>query len=135
LTGQQGHGLATGIADDRMDKTLFDSAAAFQSDAMRFDYDIQSTTRAVAGNLQPMNRGWSSRRRKLRELIHALKSWLSDGGFQRRRACRTTSIPSIQGTPKLAATLGSSGAVRISIRPPAKVEPFVNRVAFISSKS
>jgi hypothetical protein len=39
------------------------------------------------------------------------------------------------GIPKLAATLGSSGAVRILIRPPAKVEPFVNRVASISSKS
>jgi hypothetical protein len=34
LTGQQWHGLATGIADDRMDKGLFDSAATFQSDAM-----------------------------------------------------------------------------------------------------
>jgi hypothetical protein len=95
-----------------MHKGLFDSAAAFQNDAMRFDYDIQSTTRAVASSLQPMNRGWSSRLGKLRELIHALKSWLtrhlqkspramtrvlSDGGFQRRRASSTTSAPSIQG--------------------------------------
>jgi hypothetical protein len=74
LNGQQVHGLATGIADDRMDKGLFDSAAPFQSDAMRFDYEIQSATRAVAGSLQPMNRGWSSRPSKPRELIHALKS-------------------------------------------------------------
>jgi hypothetical protein len=40
-----------------MDKGLFDSAVAFQSDAMRFDYETQSTTRAVAGGLQSMNRG------------------------------------------------------------------------------
>jgi hypothetical protein len=46
LTGQQGHGLATGIADERMDNGLFDSAAAFQSDAIRFDYEIQSTARS-----------------------------------------------------------------------------------------
>jgi hypothetical protein len=74
LNGQQGHGLATRIADDRMDKGLFDSAAAFQSDAMRFDYETQSTPRAVASSLQLINRGWSSRRSKFRELIHALKS-------------------------------------------------------------
>jgi hypothetical protein len=150
LNGQQGHALARRIADGRMDKGLFDNAAAFQSDAMRFDYETQSTPRAVAGSLQSMNRGWSSRRSKLRELIHAHKSWLTrhlhkspgamtaalnDGGFQRRRPSRATSAPSIQGTPKLAATLGSSGAVRNSIGPPAKVEPFVNPVASISSKS
>jgi hypothetical protein len=69
LAGQQGDGLATGIADDGMHKGLFDSAAAF--------YNIQVTARALAGSLQPMNRGWSSRRSKLRELIHALKSWLT----------------------------------------------------------
>jgi hypothetical protein len=101
LNGQQGHELATQITDDRMDKGLFDSAAVFQSDAMRFEYEIQFTARAVAGSLQSMNRGWSSRRSKPRELIHILKSWLarhlqkspramtaalSDGGFQRRRA-------------------------------------------------
>jgi hypothetical protein len=51
-----------------MDKGLFDSGAAFQSDAMRFDSEIQSTTRAVAGSLQSMNRGWSSRWSKPREL-------------------------------------------------------------------
>jgi hypothetical protein len=60
---------------------------------------------------------------------------LSDGGFQQRRASRIMSAPSIQDTPKLAATLGSSGAVRNSIGPPAKVELFVNRVASIASKS
>jgi hypothetical protein len=65
------------IAEDRMHKGLFDSAAAFQSDAMRFDYDIQFTARAVAGSPQSMNRGWSSKRSKLRELSHALKSWLT----------------------------------------------------------
>jgi hypothetical protein len=60
---------------------------------------------------------------------------LSNGGFQRRRASRTTSVPTIQGIPKLAATLGSSGEFRNSMRQPAKVLRFVNRLAFISSKS
>jgi hypothetical protein len=150
LTGQQGHELAMGITDDRMDKGLFDSAAAFQSDAMGFDYEIQSIARAVAGRLQSMNRRWSSRRSKPRELIHVLKSWLTrhfqkssramgaalnDGRFQRGSASRTTSVPSIQRIPKLAATLGSSGAVRNSIHPPGKAWPFLNQPASISSKS
>jgi hypothetical protein len=61
---------------------------------------------------------------------------LSDGGFQRPRAPRVTSAPSIQRIPELAATIGSSGAVRNSIRTqPEKVWPFVNRAASISSKS
>jgi hypothetical protein len=108
--GQQGDKLATGIADDRMDKGVFDSAADFQSDAMRFDYDIQSTARALAGSLQSMNRGWSSRRSQSRELTHDLKSWLTrhlptslramttalrDGGFQRRLAPRA--LPQFRG--------------------------------------
>jgi hypothetical protein len=79
-----------------------------------------------------MNRGWSSRRSKPRQMIHALKSWLtrhlhkspramtsalSDDGFQRSRAPRALSTPSIHGIPKLGATLGSSGAARNSIPP------------------
>jgi hypothetical protein len=73
LNGQQGHEMAI-IAHERMNKGLFDSAAAFQSDAMRFDDEIQSTMRAVAGRLQLMKRGWSSRRSRSKELIHTLKS-------------------------------------------------------------
>jgi hypothetical protein len=113
------------IADNRMDKGLCDSAAAFQSDAMRFDYEIQSTTRAIAGSLQSMNRGGFSRRSKLRELSHALKSWLTRH---------------LQKSPR--AMTDSSAAARLALRafpqfkeaPPAEVEPFVNRVASISSK-
>jgi hypothetical protein len=57
---------------------------------------------------------------------------LSDGGFQGRRALHA---PSIQGIPKLVAPLGSSGALRTSIRPPVKAWPFENWVPSISSKS
>jgi hypothetical protein len=65
LNGKQAHEVATRIANDRMDKGFFDSTAAFQSDAMRFDSEIPSTTRAMACSLQSMNHGWSSRRSKL----------------------------------------------------------------------
>jgi hypothetical protein len=65
LTDQLKDELATRIANGRMDKGLFHSDAAFQSNAMRLYFEIQSTARAVAGSLQSMNRGWSSRRRKL----------------------------------------------------------------------
>jgi hypothetical protein len=104
---QQKYELATRIANDRTDKGVFDSAAAFQSGAMRFDYEIQSTTRALAGSLLSMNRGWSSRPSKLQKSPRAMTAALSAGGFQRRRAPCATGVFSIQGNPKWTATLGS----------------------------
>jgi hypothetical protein len=60
----------------------------------------------------------------------------SDGrGAEGWRVLAAPRAPSIQEIPKLTATLGSAGAVRNSIHPPAKVWPFVNRVASVSSKS
>jgi hypothetical protein len=73
LDGQQGHGRTTRITDDRTDIGLFDSAPAFQSDAIRFDYAIQVTARAVAGSLQSMNRDhWTTR--KLAQVSVVVKS-------------------------------------------------------------
>jgi hypothetical protein len=58
----------------RLDKGLFHSAADLQSDAMRFCSEVQSTARAVAGGLQSVNRGRSSRQNKLNEGNYSMLS-------------------------------------------------------------
>jgi hypothetical protein len=125
LADHQGHRPAVRIADDRMDRGLFHSDAAFQSDAMRFYCEIQSTARAVAGRLPSMNRGWSSRRSKLNQIMsdsdlqksrRAMTAALSDGGFQQHRPLRTPGALSIHGILKSVAAVGSSRTGENSIR-------------------
>jgi hypothetical protein len=80
---------------------------------MRFEYELQPTARGVAGSLQSMNCGWFDALKPwltphLHNPSQAMIAVLTDGGFQRRRASCATGAPSIQGIPKLVATLGPS---------------------------
>jgi hypothetical protein len=126
-------------------KLILPDCSGFSSNAVRFYYEIQFTTRAVAGSLQSTNRDSSLRRSRLNSgnrsmlsshgrLVFAeiapMTAALSRRGFQQRRTRRAASAPLIQGISVLAATLRPSGAVWNSIRPPAKVRPLTNRVAF-----